>query len=150
MSKVNVNKNVFSCYVCWQRGTARMRTPLLLPAGRAAIDQYLPAVGPTAANPLWRPNGTDARRFHGPCFASLCGQCPVSRRGVWAECSSLYLRPLAPWVNLAQCLWCMSSATSQTSYSCSLRHCWLVRVTDPAEDRTLSMSWPGSVVTKTA
>jgi len=29
-----------------------MRTPPLLSAGRAAIDQYLPAVGPTAANPL--------------------------------------------------------------------------------------------------
>jgi len=26
------------------------RTPLLLSAGRAAIDQYLPPVGPTAAN----------------------------------------------------------------------------------------------------
>jgi len=44
-----------------------MRTPPLLPAGRAAIDQYLPAVGPTAAQQTrcsskWRPNGIDVKK----------------------------------------------------------------------------------------
>ena len=38
-----------SC-VRWQRGTARIRPPLLLSAGSVAIDRYLLPAGPTAAN----------------------------------------------------------------------------------------------------
>ena len=41
-------KFVFSYYVRWQRGTARIRLPH---ADRAAIDQYTLPTGPTAANP---------------------------------------------------------------------------------------------------
>jgi len=44
----------------------RAAAPLLLTAGRAAIDRYLLAAEPTAANPLQRQNASDEwdRRMH--------------------------------------------------------------------------------------
>ena len=69
-------KFVFSYYVRWQRGTARIRLPH---ADRAAIDQYILPTGPTAANPQQQcaavgwdggtDRQTDARQLRRPCSA---------------------------------------------------------------------------------
>jgi len=60
---------------------SRAAAPLLLTAGRAAIDRYLLPAGPTAANPQQRraavrwdretDGRTDARQLHIPCSAYI-------------------------------------------------------------------------------
>ena len=45
---------------------------LLLTAGRVAMDRYLLAAGPTAANPQQRPDGRDRRRTDTRPLHSLC------------------------------------------------------------------------------
>jgi len=49
-SELQYQLQIQVCVYSWQRGTARIRSPLLLSAGRAAIDPYLLPAGPTAAN----------------------------------------------------------------------------------------------------
>jgi len=53
----------------------RAAARLLLTAGRAAINRYHLAAGPTAANPQQRraAAGTDARHLHAPCSAYYAG-----------------------------------------------------------------------------
>jgi len=49
----------------------RAAARLLLTAGRAAIDRYLLAAGPTTANPQQRPDETGDRRTYRQSFRAV-------------------------------------------------------------------------------
>ena len=79
MTAIRITSLCSAAYRHWQSGIARIRTPLLLSAGRAAIDRYfLSASSPAAVGLLlWAHAGTDRRTdtvpLHRPWYAYYAG-----------------------------------------------------------------------------
>jgi len=79
MTAIRITSLCSAAYRHWQSGIARIRTPLLLSAGHAAIDRYfLSASNPAAVGLLlWAHAGTDRRTdtvpLHRPWYAYYAG-----------------------------------------------------------------------------